>query len=66
MLISAWCDVDEVAVHAEFHQWPKSVKCVRGDARRSLDCDLQLVVISVEDGHWTATTCSCHWNTTTY
>jgi hypothetical protein len=47
MLIIVRCDVDEVAVRGEFHQWPKYVKCVRGDARCSLDCDLQLVVISV-------------------
>jgi hypothetical protein len=50
ILINARCDVDEVVVRDEFHQWPKSVKCVQGDTRHILDCDIQLVVIILEDG----------------
>jgi hypothetical protein len=66
MLISACYNIGEVAVHAEFHQGSKPMKCVRGDARCRLDGDLQQVVIGMEDGHWTATSCSCRWSTTTY
>jgi hypothetical protein len=49
MLISTRCDVDEVVVHAEFHQWPKTVKCVQYYARHGLYEYLQLVIIHVED-----------------
>ena len=49
MLINARCNVGEVAVHAELHKGSKLAKCVRGDARCRLDCDLQLVVVGVED-----------------
>ena len=49
MLISTHCNVGEVVVHAELHQGSKPVKCVQGDAWCRLDCDLQLVVIGMED-----------------
>jgi hypothetical protein len=50
MLISVRCDIDEMAVRAEFHQGPEPVESVRGYMRLRLDNDLQLVVIGVEDG----------------
>jgi hypothetical protein len=50
MLISACCDIDEMVVHAEFHQWSKPMECVWGYTRLKLDNGLRLVVISVEDG----------------
>jgi hypothetical protein len=49
VLISACCDINEVAVCAELHQGSKPVECVWGDARCRLDGILQLVVIGVED-----------------
>jgi hypothetical protein len=50
MLISVHCNIGEVVVHVEFHQGSKPVKCVRGVSWCRLDCDLQLVVIGMEDG----------------
>jgi hypothetical protein len=49
MLISARCNVGEVAVHAELHQGSKPIKCVQGDAWCRLDCDLQLVLVGMKD-----------------
>jgi hypothetical protein len=49
MLISVRYNIGEVAVRVEFHQGSKPVKCVQGDVRCRLDCDLQLVVIGMED-----------------
>jgi hypothetical protein len=49
VLISVHCDIGEVAVHAEFYQSYKPMKCVWGDARCRLDCIVQLVLIGMED-----------------
>jgi hypothetical protein len=59
-------DIDELAVRIEFHQGSKPVECVRGYTRLGMDSGLQLGVISVEDGHFIATACSCRWSTTAY
>ena len=48
MLISARCDIGEVAVHTEFYQRSKPMKCVWGEAWCRLDCILQLVVIGMK------------------
>jgi hypothetical protein len=50
VLINAHCDIGEVAVHAEFYQRSKPMKCVWGEVQCRLDCILQLVVIGMEDG----------------
>jgi hypothetical protein len=49
MLINRHCNIGEVVVCTKFHQGSKPVKCVQGDARCRMNCDLQLVVICVED-----------------
>jgi hypothetical protein len=49
VLINACCDIGEVAVHIEFCQRSKPMKCVLGEERCRLDCILQLVVIGMED-----------------
>jgi hypothetical protein len=48
MLNNACYDVDEMVVHAKFHQGPEPVESVHSYTRRRLDGYLQLVVISVE------------------
>jgi hypothetical protein len=50
MLISMHCDIDEMAVCAEFHQGPEPVESIWGYGRFRLDSSLQLVVIGVDDG----------------
>ena len=50
VLISTRCDIGEVAVCVEFDQRSKPMKCVWCEAQCTLDCILQLIVISVEDG----------------
>jgi hypothetical protein len=49
MLIIVRYDIDEMAVHAEFHQGPEPVESVWGYTRCRLDGHLQLFVVSVED-----------------
>jgi hypothetical protein len=44
------CDVYKVFVCVELHQGSKPIEGVWSDAHCRLDCDLQLIVVGVEDG----------------
>jgi hypothetical protein len=43
------CDVYKVPVCTKLHQGPKPIEGVQSDARCRLDCNLQLIVVGVED-----------------